>query len=297
MKPFNVTLIQPASYVHAAALKEAADYIHTSLIACGCRAARTANTLGRNSINIVLGAHMLDPLTAAKIPVDSIIFNTEPLADAAGWHFKGGAYRDLLARCFVWDYSLNNLEQIAHENKALVPFLFAEPLRRKDLPRTPGDSLLFYGVITPWRQRLLDELERHQVPVRTLFGVYEDARDRQMMGAWAVLNLHKHAGGVAFEPIRCFYPLINQVPVISEDVDDETAQPFRDSMFFFKAETLAASVAAERRDAAGFARRSREQLERFRAKSACAAVSFAIARHQQWSAVAAVTQSEDWVPH
>ncbi len=55
-----------------------------------------------------------------------------------------------------------------------------------------------------------------------------DYVDAMLLRAWAVLNLHKADDTIAFAPIRCFYPLINGIPVISEDTTDASATPFRD---------------------------------------------------------------------
>jgi hypothetical protein len=51
-KPFNVTLLHPAGFIHALALKEAADYLHATLNACGYRAVRTVNHVAGDAVNI-----------------------------------------------------------------------------------------------------------------------------------------------------------------------------------------------------------------------------------------------------
>jgi len=53
-----------------------------------------------------------------------------------------------------------------------------------------------------------------------------------------------------FEPIRCFYPLINGVPVLSEDTTDPAADAFRDSAVFV--DDLAELATATPVDAARF---------------------------------------------
>jgi hypothetical protein len=93
---FNVTLIHPRGYVHAAALTEAAAYVCASLRACGYTAGRTTNTIARNAVNIVFCAHMLARDQAAQIPSDSIIFNSERLVGEADWPIKHPPYQELL---------------------------------------------------------------------------------------------------------------------------------------------------------------------------------------------------------
>jgi hypothetical protein len=277
-KPFNVTLIHPATYVHSLALKEAADYVYAALLACGYPAARTTNQLGRNAHNIIFCAHMLGRAEAGRIPPDSIIFNSEQLDDTAGWHLRGGLYRDLLARFWVWDYSQNNLSRIAHARKFFIPFQYRPELLRADIPREAGTVLLFYGVLTPRRKRILEELHRRGIRIEVLFGQYGNERDARIRRAWGVLNIHKHDETSAFEPIRCFYPLINEVPVISEEVDDSSADAFRDSMFFFDRASLLDGIQQLYADPPAFGESSRAMLTNFRKLSPLPSVAAAAER-------------------
>jgi len=277
-KPFNVTLIHPSTYVHSLALKEAADYIHAALVACGYPAARTVNQIGRNAHNIIFCAHMLGRDQLAKIPADSIIFNSEQLEDTGGWHFRGGAYQDILSGFCVWDYSPKNLSRILHDRKSLIPFRHRPELLRSGIPREHGPSLLFYGIVTPRRKRILDALQLHGVPVEIVFGEYGDARDAKLRRAWAVLNLHKSEDTRAFEPIRCFYALINEVPVISEETKDDTANEFRDCVFFFDQAALIESVKRLYADPQSFTARSRAMLQNFKMTSPLPDVAAAVER-------------------
>jgi hypothetical protein len=99
-----------------------------------------------------------------------------------------------------------------------------------------------------------------------VFGEYEYQRDVQMLGSWAVLNLHKQDDTLAFEPIRCFYPLINGVPVISEDVDDPSAEGFEDSVFFLDRASFIDEVVALYGDPRFFEQRTRVMLAEFKKK-------------------------------
>lgn len=273
---FNVTLIHPQGYVHSLALKEAADYLDATLRACGYRSARTENHVSAAAYNIIFCSHLLSPQQFAMIPSDSIIFNSEQLEDTAGWHMGDGTYPDLLSRFFVWDYSSRNLARVPHPNKCVIPFLYCRELMRADVARERGLSLLFYGAVTPRRQRILEKLQWSGVPVQAVFGEYADQRDLKMLRSWAVLNLHKDENAAAFEPIRCFYPLINAVPVISEDVSDPSADDFRDSVFFFDAASFTDAVIDLYRNQGMFGARSGEMLDAFRWKSPLPAVAEAV---------------------
>jgi hypothetical protein len=283
-KSFNVTLIHPATYVHSLALKEAADYLDATLRACGYRSVRTTNLVSQKAYNVIFCAHMLGREQVAKLPPDTIIFNSEQLEDSGGWYFKSGVYLDLLDRFFVWDYSSSNLSRVAHDRKSALPFLYCRELRRPDIVRSSGPSLLFYGSDSPRRRRILDALQASGVPLQVVFGQYADERDEKMLRSWAILNLHKHDGVAAFEPIRCFYPLINEVPVISEQVSDASAADFRDSMFFFDQASLVEGVRSLYRNPATFVERSRAMLASFKQTSPLARIAAAVeAFLRRWS--------------
>ncbi len=275
-KPFNVTLIQPPGYLHAQALAEAAAYLHWALWACGHPAALTSNQIGPNAVNVVLGAHLLNDAMLAKIPPDSIVFNSEQLDDPESRNPSHEGYREVLNRCFVWDYSQANLTQVPHERKAAVPFGYCDALRRRDPPREAGRVLLFYGSASPRRRRIVRALEAAGIPVTWLFGAYGGERDAEMLRCWAVLNLHKSEDASTFEPIRCFYPLINGVPVVSEEVADATANGFRSSMYFFATRALVEGVTQLYADGAEFRRVSGAMLAEFRRQSPVAGMATAI---------------------
>jgi hypothetical protein len=96
-----------------------------------------------------------------------------------------------------------------------------------------------------------------------------------MFGARAVLNLHKHAANT-FEPVRCFYPLINGKPVISEEVvGDPTADAFRDAMFMVPPARFVDEVAALLADPVAL----RARALRFRARTAEAEIRAAVAHY------------------
>jgi hypothetical protein len=280
-KSFNVTVIQPATYVHSLALKEAADYIAATLLACGQTTARTTNQLGRNAHNIIFCAHKLRHEDIAKIPSDSIIFNSEQLEDPDAWSPQARAYQEMLSRFFVWDYSPRNLDKITHQNKCLIPFRYCKELLRPDIKREQGSSLLFYGAATLRRARILEELRSSGVPVEVLFGQYGAQRDARLMRSWAVLNLHKSDDTAAFEPIRCFYPLINAVPIISEDAEDTTADAFRSAVFFFDQPSLIDGVKSLYSDPQSFGERSRAMLDSFKQTSPVPDVAAAVDRFFQ----------------
>jgi hypothetical protein len=92
--------------------------------------------------------------------------------------------------------------------------------------------------MTDYRANLLKQLSE-KIDLRVItpstgteFGFY---RDKLIMEACAIINLHKGNEVDYFESVRCFYPLINKVPVISEEVNfHKQDNYYQDSIFFIK---------------------------------------------------------------
>lgn len=263
---FNITLIQPRDYSHSQALLEAAQYIEASLRDCGFGAALTTNHLADGDHNIVFCAHMMAENELADLPPGTIIFNSEQLLNRTSWQLAG-PYLQALARCYVWDYSLANLPCISHGRKDFIPFAFHPALRRATMPAR-GDRLLFYGALTDRRLKLIDDIRAEGVPVDVVYGKYGEERDALMFRAFAVLNLHGSDTVGTFEPIRCFYPLTNGIPVISEaTTGDPTTELYSEWLFTFPKAAVANGIAARYREPDRFAQDAQKKLESFRANT------------------------------
>lgn len=278
-KPFNVTRIQPQGYVFSLALKEAGEYLCAMLQQCGFDAQLSTNQLRPGAHNVILCAHLLGASDLPRIPRDSIVFNSEPLGKGDHWHFASDTYSRILAQFYVWDYAERNLARIDHARKDTIPFWYCRELVRARSSSTRSRSLLFYGAPTPWRRALLSEIAAKGIEVKFMHGMYDVQRDAEIFAAWAVLNLHKTEDSSVFEPIRCFYPLTNRVPVISEEVSgDATADEFRDSMFFFDRRTMADRILALYDDDRAYAEKTAEQTCNFEQKSAQNRIRAAVER-------------------
>ena len=279
-KPFNVVLVQPPRYAFSLALAEAAEYVAAMLRACGHAADVAINGLRHDAHNVVFCGHLMNRGDVAQLPADTILFNSEPLARQDVWHLGSDVYREVLARHRVWDYAQRNVDAIPHARKDVLPFWYCRDLVRQRPAAGPGKSLLFYGAPTPWRRALLSEIAEAGVEVQFMHNGFGAQRDAVMWNAWAVLNLHKTEDSAVFEPIRCFYPLTNRVPVISEDVQgDAAADAFRDAMFFLPRAQIAGAIRALRDDAEGFRATTATQLDNFARKSAVAQFRAAIDRY------------------
>jgi hypothetical protein len=277
LERFNVTLIQPDGYPHSQALVEAADYLADCIRRCGHESQRTVNSTMADAHNVIFCSHLLHASQYAGLPATTIIFNGEQLNLESDWTHARSDYKRLLETRFVWDYAAANLDRITHARKAQIPFYFSAALQRTDITAKPGNTLLFYGALTKRRNRIIERLKSEGLKVRALFNVYGDARDREIFNCWAVLNLHKSDESDLFEPIRCFYPLTNGIPVISETFrSDAMCDIYRSSMHVFETRVLAKEVAALARDRAGFDRTARAFLAGFAATDPLPHVSRAI---------------------
>lgn len=281
-KPFNVTVLQPAGYIYSASLTEAAEYIHHSLLALGHASVLTTNQLDPTRVNIVFCAHLLKPQELSWLPPDSIIFNSEQLDNQRGWYLESGAYQEILRRHFVLDYATCNLSLIPHERKAFIPFCFCDKLIRRNMKRKPGSALVFYGIVTPRREKILKAIQSHGVPVSVITDTFGAKRDIQMFKSWAILNLHNADDTQAFEQIRCFYPLINGVPVISEaSPEDASRAVFADSVFFFNTADLPKACAGYYKATDVFARETRTKLDAYQNGSGLPAIVGALESYRK----------------
>lgn len=277
--PFNVTIIQPPGYQHSQALGEVWIYLADALQRCGLPARATVNSIKPDENNIILCAHVLPPNSIGQLPPSTIIFNSEKLEQGDGWYLANGAYADLIRTFTVWDYSARNLAHVQHQRKAQIPFYFA-PILRKAHPRNPDGPVLFYGCITDRRRALLEGLHTRGVPVSVgPFGVYGEARDKLMYQARAILNLHTDDERKVFEPVRCFHPLINGIPVITEQFHDEPMfDIYRRSTFVVGSDPVA-EIAALLADPQRFRATAKTHLEAFAASDPLPAINDAVERY------------------
>ena len=108
-----------------------------------------------------------------------------------------------------------------------MPFLFCEDLKFK-FKREKKDFLLFYGSLTEHRKNFLNKIDKYNIRILDAsecwnYGYY---RDLSIAGSIAVLNIHKTDVISKFQSVRCFYSLINNVPVITQKFQISEHQDF-----------------------------------------------------------------------
>jgi hypothetical protein len=220
--------MQPIGYIHGQALLEAIEYCASQIKLSGHEILLTKNRIIHDGINIIFGAHIA-PEQHLMLPKNVVIFNTEQLPVDSAW--VNDSYRKVLTDNFVWDYSQNNLATIPHEDKGLVTFLHDESLKKIPISFEKKWDLIFYGSINERRKKILDGLISSGLKIKVIFGIYGPERDLLIGQSRAVLNLHFYESQL-LQQIRVFYPLINNIPVISESFPLVSAPAIYQSCLF-----------------------------------------------------------------
>jgi len=271
MKKINLNIICPdRNWIHYQCIREVIIYFDFYLNKMGFEVSISKNHFIINSINVVFFAFNLPFKT--DIPKNTIIFNSEDLNKTTAWVFEDGRekyYFDLLEKFPVIDWSYHNLDKIKNKNKIYLPLLFCETLKTNFL-RKNKQYFLFSGSITDYRRNLLKQLSE-KIDLRFItpgtgsdYGFY---RDKLMMEASAVINLHKSEKVDYFESVRCFYPLINKVPVISEEVNfDKNDNYYQNSIFFIKKKFFISEFLNLINDKVEFENKSKIKLSNFEKK-------------------------------
>lgn len=113
----NITLIQPFGYTHSLALLEAAEFFEHQIRSLGFEVNLKKNRFEQNSVNIILGAHLLSD--GNSIPKNTIIFNSEQTSEKNDW-FKNKIYLEILKKNYIWEYSKSNQKNISNPNTSII---------------------------------------------------------------------------------------------------------------------------------------------------------------------------------
>lgn len=262
-KKFNITLIQPFGYTHSLALLEAAEFFEHQIRSLGFEVSLKKNRFEQNAVNIILGAHLITD--GNNLPKNTIIFNSEQTSEKNDW-FKNKIYLDILKNNYTWEYSKSNQEKINNTNSSIIYFGYESQLKRLKTSHQKEYDLLFYGSMNPEKEKTLKKLSDRGLKVKNIFNLYSAERDNHLEKTRAVLNLHHYKTAV-FQQIRAFYPLINEVPVFSEDFAPETAPEFyQDSIFKPNGEDFVEYVVRKLKSA-DFEQESQKLIEHFKKHS------------------------------
>lgn len=224
---FQVVLVQPDGYTHAAAFSEVIESVACGLRSLGADVSQAVNRLFLPGPQpILFGANLLAPNEASMVPSDAIVYNLEQISEGSSW--CSPAYLDLLVRCRVWDYSARNIASLRRLTGncriSHVPIGYVPQLTR--IPKRPHEDIdvLFYGSMNGRRAAVIEQLKRSGLKVHAAFGVYGPARDDLISRSKVVLNLHYYDTSI-FELVRVSYLLANRRAVVAECHDGTEIDP------------------------------------------------------------------------
>ena len=168
---YSVLIVSPAGYPHSECFREVAETIADALTRLGSQAQVTTR-VRPGTRHIVLGAHLLlnQPM---QIPDDSIIYNLEQIENNA--FFATSPYFALLRRYALWDYSPDNVKELAKHDvrvQALLPIGYCPGLTRIETAADQDIDVLFIGSMNQRRKDILDGMEAAGLKTVSLFNKY-----------------------------------------------------------------------------------------------------------------------------
>jgi hypothetical protein len=225
--PAGVNIVLIAQNEHLAIFNELIELLADCFEQLGLGVRRTTNGFLTGWINVVVGATAFLPKARYAEMFRGgeriIVFQMEALDAGAGFAGKYPDYFDFLGRVSqVWDYSTKNvafLEARGCGNARHVPLGYSGRLKRIVQARTKETDVLFYGVLSPRRLRVLDQLRAAGIRVASSFGTYGAERDLEIGRAKIVLNLHQFETS-QLEQVRISYLLNNRCFVITEAAEN-----------------------------------------------------------------------------
>jgi hypothetical protein len=232
----NVTLVDPAGYKYAYLLTDACRYVAAGLRGLGHATDLTVNQIEVPGRNVVVGTHLLTGQEAASIAqsgaeyvaLHSEWLFTRPDGTGVVSSFVGDRLEREYGRFYqraaaVWDPYQWNLDLLARlgiapEKLRLIPTLgyateideiAQRPWAEKDI------DVLFFGSITPRRNRVLDALGR-SCKVVSVLDAPKDFRNDLIARARLNLNLPGEERYTHLSVYRVAYLLNNRGALISE---------------------------------------------------------------------------------
>jgi len=245
---FQIVVVRPTGFIYVESWREAIDALHHGLGELGAAAPIRANQIENGSRPIIFGAHHLAQGDEFRLPTNSIIYNLEQLIPGYPWYNE--RYLRILQRFSVWDFSLRNIEYMRRDgitqSAMHVPVGYV-PQHSRIAPQVEDVDVLFYGLISPRRKAVLDQLAGRGYKVVALNGVFGDERDRWIARAKVVMNIHLNEGGM-FEWLRILYLLANRKAVVSENNEEEIDDDILDGVYVARYEELVQTAAELVRD-------------------------------------------------
>lgn len=220
MTRYQLVLIQPKGFVFVESFREIIECLQFAFEEIGIPCGTSINGFDDAAVPIIFGAHHLQPKSVERLPTNTIIYNTEQLLPGYPWCTE--AYLELLGRFHVWDTHQQNIDVLelrGIHNAIHVPVGYM-PQMTRIATRAEDVDVLFYGVITDHRSKILEAVAGEGMQVTILKGVFGEERDAWIARSKLVLNLRQMPGGLVETP-RISYLLANRKAVVSESDNPE----------------------------------------------------------------------------
>jgi len=219
---FQLVLIKPEGFDFVESFREVMEVLQEGLRTLGHSVRIQTNRIDPDDIAIIFGIHHLDPALVDRLPPQSIIYNLEQLAPGYPWF--SDQYVKLLTRFRVWDYSARNVDYLRREGRSTaathLPFRYSPCLTRVPAAQNEDVDVLFFGVKTERRRRVVQALVERGLNAVALTNVWGAERDAWIARAKVVLNMHQADIG-EFESVRVLFLLANGKAVVSETAPGE----------------------------------------------------------------------------
>lgn len=228
-RKITIVRIEANGFADTRGFDEAVELLAFSFEAIGSSVSVTTNEYADDGVNIIVGANVLDlmkPQDRLTPPTNSIIWNLEQVSRDSPWMSEH--YISLLRAFPVWDYSARNVEVLKADfgigHVGLLRIGHLDRMRR--LAHVSQDiDVLFYGRLSPRRERLIARLQRTALKTKVLTDCYGPARDAVIARSKVVLNAHFYEFPAVAEIVRLSYLLSNGKAVVSETDDDTAIEP------------------------------------------------------------------------
>jgi hypothetical protein len=214
---FALVLMRPSVGRHLEVFCEVMEVVAAGLTALGHATSTHVNEFVADARHIVFGPRLLRAEDVDRIPPSTILYNFEPL-HLPVFDERKAFLSHYAPRFTVWDYSAANVRYLADRGITArhVPLGYAKALTRIERAAEQDIDVLFYGDMTPRRERVIAAVRAAGLNVVTLTDAYGPERDGFIARAKVVLNVHRDDDVQALEAPRIVYLVANRKAVVSE---------------------------------------------------------------------------------
>jgi len=213
----NLCSICPDGNVHADFLSEWAKVFGEAFTDLGIDVTYAFNEFDEHALNVIFGAHLLNPKLISELPKGSVLVNLEQL-EAPSPQINQ-QYLSLLREHIVWDYSRKNIEflraKLGVSHASYVPVSTGSCLKFPLLNNEQDIDVLFYGSLSPRRRAILSDLDKAGLNVKVLTNVYGEEKNAYISRAKVILCLAYYEPTI-LETTRVIHAITNGKAVVAE---------------------------------------------------------------------------------